>query len=947
MPDNIANQIYVSLDLETTGLKPESDAIMEIGAVKFQDGKQIDIFQSLVNPYRPIPYRVQTLCHISQEEVDAAPPFSALSDDLVAFLGDHPIIGHNITFDLNFLSQARVKLSNPSYDTHDLAKLLLYDIPERTLSAVAAYLQVPHPSAHRALADAEVAKEAFIALLRTLYEIDPNILNELVRLFGKTNLWLGEFLRKIATERNLNPLLGQAGFETACLGSRVRDSAEPLSPNTDPTPLDVDALSHLFDSNGSLAKSFAGYEERPQQVSMMRAAAESFNHGQHLMVEAGTGVGKSIAYLIPAAIYAYKNNTPVVISTNTINLQEQLVHKDIPDFLSALRSEPDYELTNIRISQVKGRTNYLCLRRWDILRKAEDLPTEAIELLARVQVWLPSTKTGDRSELNTDARENPFWYRMCAQPYDCMGKQCTYMHRGLCFLHRARKAAHSSHLIIVNHALLLSDTTSGGQILPDYSHLIIDEAHHLEEVATSQLGTEIRERDIFDHLDQVLRETEHEKSGFIPMLEYTIRSIDFPEKKQLGELCSLVGLAMDRAHDRVSEFFNELGRFLENYGESENEYDVALRITGAMRTQPAWSDVEINCENMIYSLEAIAKTLRKIDAMIEDLPISDTLKFEALSLFNTNGELRDQLGSLVFHHEDNSVHWLTLGRRSGLITLRSAPLHVGPILQQALYSLKDTLVLTSATLSTEGNLEYLKHRLGIEDAEELILGSPFDYENAALTYLVSDIPEPGKDGYQRAVGQTLIELCRATEGRCLVLFTSYNALRTTQAAIQAQLEEDDILVLGQGIDGPPRKLLSALSDNPRTVLLGAASFWEGIDVLGETLSVVVMVRLPFKVPTDPVFAARSETFENPFTQYALPQAAFKFKQGFGRLIRSKTDRGMMVVLDSRLVKKKYGSVFLNSLPSCRIEKGPSSDLPKIVTEWLTINSNERKRELIQ
>jgi len=232
MLNSIAHQIYVALDLETTGLKPESDTIIEVGAVKFQDGKQIDIFQSLVNPYRLIPYRIQTLCNISQEEVDVAPPFSSLSDDLVAFLGNHPIIGHNITFDLNFLSQAGIKLSNASYDTHDMAKLLLYGIPERTLSAVATYLEVPHPSAHRALADAEVSKEAFVALLHTLYEMDPNILNELVRLFGKTNLWLSEFLRKISKERKLNPILGQAGFEFASLGSRFRDSAEPLSPNT-------------------------------------------------------------------------------------------------------------------------------------------------------------------------------------------------------------------------------------------------------------------------------------------------------------------------------------------------------------------------------------------------------------------------------------------------------------------------------------------------------------------------------------------------------------------------------------------------------------------------------------------------------------------------------------------------------------------------------------------
>ena len=477
---------------------------------------------------------------------------------------------------------------------------------------------------------------------------------------------------------------------------------------------------------------------------------------------------------------------------------------------------------------------------------------------------------------------------------------------------------------------------AGARILPEYSRLIIDEAHHLEDVATDQLGIELRERDIFDHLDQIIRETEGQRLGFLPQLEYVARTGDLaPSKKtDLEQWSRSLSLGVTKVRSRVSEFFNALGGLLQSYGEGQGEYDLHLRLTRAIRAQPAWSEVEINCENLILALEDVAKTLAKIHVAIEDLPLPEMLKMETPSLLNANEELRRQMNSLVFHPEENTIHWLTLGRKSNTIGLHSAPLHVGLLLQNALYSQNDSLILTGATLSTEGNFAYLKERLGIEDAAELLLGSPFDYQRAALVYLATDIPEPGRAGYQESLARALVSLCRAMGGRCLALFTSHAALRATQAAIRGPLEEDDILVLGQGVDGSPRQLLASLRSNPRTVLLGAASFWEGVDVVGEALSVLVIVRLPFSVPTNPIFAARSETFEDPFNEYALPQTAFRFKQGFGRLIRSKSDRGVMVVLDSRLVTKNYGQVFLKSLPSCRVERGPSRNLPNAVKGWM-------------
>lgn len=943
MVSDVRDRTYVALDLETTGLSPESDAIIEIGAVKFRGDETIDVFHSLINPFRPLPYRIQILCGIRPPDLEMAPSFSMVEQQLLSFLGNHTIIGHNIGFDLAFLRQAGLYLANPAYDTLDMVKLVLPSLLERTLSAVAMYLGIRHESAHRALGDAEVGREIFRRLIERLYRLDPAILAELARLTRNTDWSLRDLLQEVAYDRGGSGILSEGAFESACFATEPEEAVEPLVGREKTEPLGVEALTGLLGTDGPFDSAFPGYEVRSEQIEMLGAVAQAMNNGDHLIVEAGTGVGKSMAYLLPAMLFSLQNSTPVVISTYTINLQEQLVKKDIPDMLRALRDTEPWPVSDLRVAQVKGRTNYLCVRRWDIQRRMETLPPEGVQLLTRIQVWLPSTRTGDRSEINLDVREAGFWYRLCAQSFDCLGRQCSYQQRGLCFLHRARRAAHSAHLIVVNHALLLSETAMGAQVLPEYGYLIVDEAHHLEGVATDQLGAAISEGDVTDILDQMLIQRDDRRAGLLPQLEALARSFASPERKSLEQLCNSSASAVERARSRVATFFGELNYFVQGYGEAETEYDLSLRITRAMRTQPGWSDVEIACENMVGALDAVGRTLEKIGTILADAPIPEALALEVHSILNSLNALSSHSDSIVFHHDDNTVHWTVLSRRNNSIALHSAPLHVGSLLQDGLYRHKESIVLTSATLSTAGNFDHLKGRLGFEHGRELLLGSPYDYERAALIYLANDVPEPGKPGYQETVAQALVSVCRAVQGRCLVLFTSHALLRATQAAIQGPLEEDDILVLGQGIDGSPRKLLASLKDNPRTVLLGAASFWEGVDVVGDALSLLVIVRLPFSVPTDPVFAARSETFENPFTEYALPEAAFRFKQGFGRLIRSRTDRGAMAVLDSRIVHKPYGSVFVGSLPPCRMSKGPVNRLPHVVVEWLAGDSSATAR----
>ena len=362
-------------------------------------------------------------------------------------------------------------------------------------------------------------------------------------------------------------------------------------------------------------------------------------------------------------------------------------------------------------------------------------------------------------------------------------------------------------------------------------------------------------------------------------------------------------------------------------------------INRGMRVQPDWADVEagwFETEEMLAEVAGVVEELHEALSQADpnDVLDRDAVVAEAADLLDDGEVLREGLSRIIGKDDRETICWLTMGRRDASPSLSSAPLSVAETLRAGLYGSKESVVLTSATLSTEDNFDYIKGRLGFEDSRELLLGSPFDYKRSTLMRWPSDMPEPDQQGYLAALQTAIIELVQASQGRALVLFTSHGGLRAAYQGIKRQLEEQEILVLGQGIDGLPRQLLATLKESQRTVVLGAASFWEGVDVTGDALSLLIMARLPFAVPSDPVYKARSELFDTPFEQYALPQAILRFKQGFGRLIRRKTDRGVMVVLDRRFRSRRYGDAIVRSLPSCELREVPLRDLAGEVTEWL-------------
>jgi len=402
-----------------------------------------------------------------------------------------------------------------------------------------------------------------------------------------------------------------------------------------------------------------------------------------------------------------------------------------------------------------------------------------------------------------------------------------------------------------------------------------------------------------------------------------------------------VGLAADRAVRQLDIFFDRLGEFVEEQREGKrSQYSFRLRVTSGLRVQPAWEGVEIAWDDANAPLAAVVDGLERLMGSIEDLAafdVSDTddLQAQILGVARRLGEARGQISQMITQDSPSFICWLESSANKDHLSLHAAPLHVGPLVEEHLFHKKESVVLTSATLRTSGTFDFLRERLHAWEADELAVGSPFDYKNSTLVYLVDDIPEPGKPGYQRGVEQGMAALFRATGGRALALFTSYSQLRATLRAIRAPLAQADIIVQAQGEGVSRAQLLENFRTGQRQVLLGTRSFWEGVDVPGEPLSCLAIAKLPFSVPSDPIFAARAETFEQPFLEYAVPETILRFLQGFGRLIRTRTDRGVVAVFDRRLLTRSYGSLFVESLPEPTVRQGSSALLPQAAAEWLS------------
>jgi DNA polymerase III subunit epsilon len=937
--------VYVSLDVETTGLEAGTDEIIEVAAVRFRGDTVEATFQRLVKPRYSLPIKIAALTGIHEEELESAPSFHAIAPELVRFIRTYPVVGHSVGFDIGMLAAQGLRIAQPSYDTFELATLLLPGQPSYSLSALAEALQIPHPQAHRALADADVTRLLFVRLLREIERLDDEAIDEIVRLSSQSNWTLRPLFESALRERATRAMSQPIAAEKDQSGGVEWRHLKPLEPTGSTAQLDTAAIGAFFAADGPLGRAFDRYEPRHQQVVMTQNVANTFNEGGTLVVEAGTGTGKSLAYLVPAAQYAAEHGVRVVVSTNTINLQDQLYFKDIPGLQqvidrSIVRHNGNAEAKPFTAALLKGRGNYLCLRRFDALRRSERLSPEQARAMIKIGLWARDTKTGDKAELALADREASVWSDVNVSIDTCTGPRCPAFDR--CFFFGARRAAEAAHVVVVNHALLLSDIKADGKVLPPYDHVIIDEAHHLEDVATDQLGWSLDQATFLHFLDEIWSVGGARVVGGLlsELPNYWVGS-----SASQGDMDRAEGFAaairplVERVRSASYDWWGRVREYVLNTSH-DNSYEQRLRLTPQSRAGRSWAEIQQSWENLMLPLADIGRGLVKLEEHIRTLEHADLANYEELvvrlsSLANFAVDAVIETSKLVYGDAE-FIHWLAYERNRDELRLHAAPLHVGALLEQQLFSSKEAVVLASATLSIDGSFAYVKGRLGLADApvDELQLDSPFDYTASTLMYLPTDMPEPNDRAYQRALEESLIALATATGGRMLALFTSTAALRQTYRALEEPLEEQEIVLLGQGIDGSRRSVLQRFRETPRAVLLGTSSFWEGVDVVGDALSVLVITKLPFAVPSDPVFAARSEQFDDAFNDFAVPQSILKFKQGFGRLIRSKEDRGVVAILDRRIISKRYGRLFLDSLPQTRQQRGTLKELPLAAARWL-------------
>ncbi len=938
---------FVAIDIETTGLQVERDAIIEIGALRFNERRIENEWSSLINPGRHIPEFITGLTGIDDAMVRQAPKLGDIAHELEAFAGDAMVVGHNVRFDLTFLNQAGLLRANKAIDTYELASVLMPSAPRYNLGSLGSQLGVLLPATHRALDDARVTQVVFLRLFERARDLPLDLLAEIVKLSEHLNwnaFWVfSEALRQMSKESPSSKDTPKGKSKGAQrLGTdfpwfqpeRERERQPALETPEVMLPLEVEEVAAALEHGGPFSKYFNAFEQRQEQLEMLRTVTNALSNSRHMMVEAGTGVGKSFAYLIPAALFAIQNNTRVVVSTNTINLQDQLIKKDLPDLCAAL----DLEL---RATVLKGRANYLCPRRVQYLRGRFPANENEMRVLAKVLVWLRENQSGDRNEINlTGPAEREIWTRMSAEDDACGGETCLKHTGGACPFFRARQAANTAHVLVVNHALLLSDVASGSHVLPPYDYLIVDEAHHLESATTNALSFRLTEFD----LGRMLKELGGSTSGVLGRLlgasQSALRPSDFG---LLGQKVARAGELSFRLENLNREFFSGLGEFVALQRESEppSNYAWQSRILPATRTQPGWDEVDLRWdqtgETFGQLLTNLSELHREAGSLFADgVEALEDIISDLGNVYRRLAEAEANMSGMLAKPNAGTVYWIEVNPRGERLSLNAAPLSVGALIEKHLWHEKSSMILTSATLTAHGTFDYMRRALGAETADELALGSPFDYESSTLLYLPTDIPEPNQQGFQAALNRALIATAKATGGRMLVLFTSYAALKRTSQGITGPLAREEIYVLEQGEGASPNTLLESFKSTGRAVLLGTRSFWEGVDVPGEALQVVAITKLPFGVPSDPLISARSEMYENPFNEYYLPEAILKFRQGFGRLIRTQADHGVVAVLDKRVLTKAYGRLFLESLPLCTLRQGPLANMAREMGKWLGV-----------
>lgn len=907
---------FVVVDIESTGLAPDINEIIEIGAVRViateNSWKITDRYSQLIKPVQDIPPVVRSLTGISESMLVDSPRFKDIAAEFLSFIGESIFVAHNALFDLRTINTSLLRagydeLKNKMLDTQDLVAIAYPMMPSHRLGDIVQSLHIQTAHLHRALADAEATGQVLIRCIETIKNLPLPIVITMQKIVTHCNNPLKEIINLAAKEK----MAKLSGTELLTIHDwkqeikprqRFRKSAYTKE-EEDIVPVDSQQIDAFLGKTGALAKTFPGYEERPQQLEMAKTILSCLNNNEHLLIEAGTGTGKSAAYLLAALLWIKQNGGPLIISTRTKNLQDQLLDKDIPQLLKLFPA--DY----FQVMLLKGRSNYVCLKRFELVVQNLILSRskEAYKILPLL-TWLTQTKDGDISELHSSI-EKRYGAHIHSEADLCNGEMCSEF--GQCFVQHVRRQAKYADCVIANHALVFTDLATESKLLPPATRIVLDEAHNIEESVTEAFSQNISYGlfvDILKELDQLVTMSGYQKLS-------------------------------DRLRSDAREIFLLFADIIRESTPNTLDGNRALLLS-LIRENQAWGNLEL-------LRISIGRTITKLTAALE-LQYTDPTNDKHLEILALSGRLKkiSNIMSAVWETDQTRIAWASIvpGKEPYNLVLQASPVNIGELLQENLFASRSSVILTSATLTVNHTFDYIKQRLGIDrNAEQRFifheLGSPYNYKQAMLCTIPDDLAFAAEKEYILHLAEFLTEVFTHMQGRTLVLFTSYTMMERTYRIAKELAGDYGINILCQGTHGSRRSLVSRFRSTKRTVLFGTSSFWEGVDIQGEALSCVVIVKLPFAVPTDPIIQARAEHVTqnggNAFLDYSVPQAVIKFKQGVGRLIRSHHDRGVVLLIDERVFTKPYGAYFLKALPDCTTLKGSRTKVLEGINQWMS------------
>lgn len=946
---------FAVLDFETTGNQP-NDEIIQIGLVILGHDLKIECeYHTLVRPTVPIPEFISQLTGMTGEHVKDAPDIDEAMIGLVPLLSDVVLIGHHVEFDYQFLRHALEQTGYMPFtgrilDTVELLRILFPALPSFQLGTVSSEMGIVHDRPHQAQSNARATADVFVRCLEAIDQLPLLTLQRVVDVFDEQQVcdlkWL---LVEKLQDREASEWTDEEGYHPfRQVTFKQGDWTEtPPSRDSSEHPLKDTTFAQFLDQvKANLASQLDNYERRDSQEQMFSTVMECFQKEHHLLIEAGTGTGKSLGYLLPSIYQSVSQDTKVIVSTHTINLQEQLRQRDLP-LLERIVPVP------FKASVLKGRSHYLCLRKFEHkINNREYVHVRDDSLTAaQMLVWLSQTEHGDDEELHFVHKGADFWETVASDSDSCLNRACPWFRR--CFYHRAKNDANLSDIIITNHSLLFTDVIAEHRLLPSYEQLVVDEAHHFEETAATHLGIHLQYFSLIHPLARLYKDS---KNGALVLLQQRLR-LSGNEKaivwaggieKLLTQLVD-VKEQWDRLHGQLYQmlpFANEAGQV--EGGQIVFRLSSANRPDGWDAVTELESDIYARLSDIVHSGEKLVQEWKDYD---DDEIQGGTAN--VAGLFMDMEQLRIGFRQFMQGKDADMVYWMegNLQYKYKSMQMYAVPIDVSGALKRYFFELKKSVILTSATLAVDKSFQFVAEQLGLKDAEQdgrlntVILRSPFNYRQQSLVVIPRDFPsvKGASDAqFNATLMQSLADVAKVTEGRMLVLFTSYRMLRDVYEPLRKALSLHGIQVLGQGIDSGNRsKLTRRFREQPHSVLLGTSSFWEGVDIPGDALTCLAIVRLPFQPPNHPLVEAKCDRLkrmnQNPFRKYSVPQAVIRFKQGFGRLVRTTQDKGIVIIYDTRVIDTSYGKYFLYSLPGPKMEHMATEQLVPRINTWLDHN----------